>query len=243
MRKVTGFRLRVPLLVLPWRPVRALLCGVSVCLWFSSASGAAVDRRYCLSEICPGDPPAVVGKLVLTDLSRIAERGRHKVDLAIALPDISPPDRKILESRKAADGRYLVDHLTIGAFLGIKTVCAPIEPFVALFSSESGHTTAIEFDMVNVGGRIEFAVKSISRKFDIKVGTPAGAALIADLTNKFGFAIDGGGAPQLADGLTVAFRTEPESMTLSIALPALESPVAQIASQMACAPKDRMHVD
>jgi hypothetical protein len=218
------------------------ICATAVVLGLPAPSVAA-DRQYCLSDICPGDLPSVLGKVILSDLSSIAEGGRHKLDLRAALPNFGDTDRNLLERRVAADGRHLVDHRTLAAFLSITAVCAPTGGFVALFSSESGHVTAVEFDVVNFDGKVGFGVKSISRVFRVKSGSPAAVALVADLSRKFGFAVDDPALPALADGLTFSLRAADETMTLSISLPALVRPLEQLPAQEACAPKNRVQLD
>lgn len=203
----------------------------------------SAERLYCFSDICLGDPPAILKTTTLNDLSRIADHKAPTVDLKTALPETSEADRKVLADQMGEDGRFLLDQKTLRIFLGVKGVCAPIAPFVALFTSDSGHLTSVEFDVIALDGEVRLGVKKIARAFRIKPGTPVYLALIADLSEKFGFKVGGEALLQRPGGIVVAYRESEADFQLSLALPALKNRNLDIASQIACEPKNRVKID
>ena len=203
---------------------------------------AAFERLQCFSGICPGDPPAILKTVVINDLSRIAARG-PAADLRAALPGVSDPDRKILAGQVGEDGRFLVDQKTLRIFLGISGVCAPIAPFLALFTSDSGHLTSVEFDVIKVDDVVRLGVKTIRRAFDIKPNTPAYIALMDDLSQRFGFKVGSEALHQGADGIAAAYEDTDRGFRLGFSLPGLKNRGLEIASQPVCEPKNRIKID
>ncbi|MHB1204276.1 MAG: hypothetical protein ACYCZX_01820 [Rhodospirillaceae bacterium] len=179
----------------------------------------------------------------LSDLSRIVDHKAAAVDLKAALPETGDKDRKVLAAQMGEDGRFLLDQKNLQIFLGIKGVCAPIAPFVALFASDSGHLTSVEFDVIALDGEVRLGVKKIARAFHLKPGTPAYLALIADLSEKFGFKVGGEALLQRPGGVIVAYREGEADFQLSLALPPLKNRNLDIASQTACEPKTRVKID
>ena len=218
----------------------AAAAAIALCAMPNPASAA--ERLQCFSNICPGDPPAILKTVVLSGLSSIAARG-GAADLKAALPDTNDADRKLLAGRMDDDGRFLIDQKTLQAFLGIKGVCAPIAPFLALFTSDSGHLTSVEFDVIKVDGEVRFGVKTIRRAFNTLPNTPAYIALIADLSQKFGYKV-GAEAPHTGpDGVSTTYEETERGFRLSVSVPGLANRNLDIASQPACEPKTRIKID
>jgi len=211
--------------------------------WGVSYPALSAERLYCFSDICPGDPPSILNGVTLNELSDLTDRKPPAIELKAALPETRDADRKTLAKRIGLDGRFLLDKKTLQIFLGIKQVCAPMAPFVAFFTSESGHLTAVEFDVVKVGDEVRFGVKTIARVFRIKPATPEHLALLADLSQKFGFKIDSQNPHGAPDGLVASFDNGEQSFRLSFALPELASRGIDIAAQPACAPLNRIGID
>jgi hypothetical protein len=203
----------------------------------------AAERLYCFSDICLGDLPSALNTVTLSNLLPITEKSPSAVDLTAALPGISEADRATLAKYVNADGRFLVDQRTLPIFLKVNRVCAPIASFVAIFTSDSGHSTAVEFDVVAVDGHAYFGVKTITRAFRTKPDTPEYLALIADLSEKFGVRIGAGSVSQMPEGITAAYEESAEGFRLSFSMPNLKNRGREIASQQDCIPENRVKID
>jgi hypothetical protein len=234
-------------------PRAAAIIALYLTVGLAPHQASAAARLNCFSDICLGDPPSVLNTVTLSDLSRIVRRsgvgqsgaGRSgaDVDLKAALPATSADDRKTLAERVDDNGRFLVDQKTMRIFLGIKGVCAPTAPFVALFTSDSGHITSVVFDVIETEGQVRLGVKRIARAFLIKPATPAYIALIADLSAKFGFKVGDEPVHKAADGVSAAYEELDQGFRLALSMPDLKNRNVDIASQTACAPLVRVKID
>ena len=214
-----------------------------VALWAMPSPAAAAERLYCFSDICLGDPPSVLNAVEINDLSRIANSRPAALDLKAALPELNDADRKLLAGHVTEDGRFLLDQKTLRIFLRIKGVCASIAPFVAIFTSDSGHSTAVEFDVIDADDHVRLGVKSIARVFRTRPNTPEYVALIADLSQKFGFKIGDEPLHQARDGISTTFEVNAEGFRLAFSMPSLKDRGREIASQRDCEPVNRVKID
>lgn len=216
----------------------AILCGLLI--WHPAQSA---ERLYCFSDICLGDPPRVLETIPLRDLSSIAEKRPRPVDLKAALPGVGEDDRRLLAKRVGPDGRFLVDAQTLRIFLGVAAVCAPIAPFAAMFTSASGHATAVEFDMFKTGEDAQLGVKTVARVFTVRPGTSEYATLVADLSRKFGFRIDNPSPVHLPGGGLAMFKYGDQGFQLRFALPEMADRETVLATQRGCVSADRVPID
>lgn len=200
-----------------------------ILMWSLGAPAAAEDARlYCFSDICPGDPPAALKSIALRDLARVAVSKRadakgQAVQLQAALPDLSAVARATLIAYAAADGALLLDAHTLPIVLGAGRVCAPVGPFDALFSSESGHLTSVTFAAVAANGVPRLGVSRVTRAFKVWPGSTTEKTLLADLSAKFKFPVDGA-KPHVIDaasGLTATYEGTADGFQLSFAVPVL----------------------
>ncbi len=216
-----------------------------IALWsgFSPTQAWSSERLLCFSDVCLGDGSEILETIKLDDLTSVADNYANTADLRTALPDTSDSDRKTLARRVDRQGRFLIDGQTVEIFRRLKSVCTLIAPFVSTFKSESGHFTAIEFNIVNVDGHTRLRVKKIARAFHVKPGTPEYLALARDLSQKFGYKIDSSAPSVSPDGVVTSFIADEQGFHLSFALPDLKAPETDIAKQQVCEPKNRVKID
>ena len=222
---------------------RLAAVGATVCCLMACEPAQSAERLYCFSDICLGDLPRVLEAIPLRDLSSIAEKRPPAMDLKSALPGIGEDARRLLARRVAPDGRFLVDAQTLPIFLGLTAVCAPVAPFAAMFTSASGHATAVEFDMLRAGKDVRFGVKTIARVFTVQPGTTEYAALVIDLSQKFGYRIDNPSPVRLPDGALSTFKNGEHGFQLTFAFPDMPDRGAAVAMLPGCMPTDRVPID
>ncbi len=232
----------------------ALLCvGLGASTLSSADAAAAVDgRRYCFSDICPGDPPGVLSTMILNNLSQVAERprARSKEYMAAfnsALPGLSNAERMALSAYTDTNDSLLLDARTLPIFRKIKLVCAPVGPFVALFTSESGHPTAVEFGAVMIGGEIRLGVTRVARSFQVKSGSIEEKALVADLSQKFGFRIDQTPEKRLSNlesaAIVESFERQETGFRIAFAQPGLRADAVEFSEKAGCGPAARIKIE
>lgn len=228
----------------------AMLALAGVLGHFSSSSGLAAEqeRKYCFSDVCLGDSRFVLSSITLRSLSRITERPRSRPDtyhdvLRYALPGLSDAARARLSGHTDSRGSLLLDAETLPIFLGIDRVCAPVGPFVALFASESGHASIVEFSAIANGPSVQLGVTRVARSYRVKAGSSEERALIADLSHTFGFRIDGALERAVGDrdhGMTAEFTRQDEGFLLAFNGPDLREDARAFAEQEGC---DRIKID
>jgi hypothetical protein len=228
----------------------AVLCvaGLNAGPPLSAATAAADDRRYCLSDICLGDSHSVLSGLTLTNLARVAERPRarsreYRDAFKTAAPGLSDAERMALSAYADSKGSLLLDARTLPIFLKIGAICAPVGPFVGLFTSESGHQSSAEFGATMSGSAVRLGVTRVARSYQVAAGSAEEAALIADLSRRFGFRIDAAPEQQLdASGrrVTVEFMRQEKGFLLAFSGPALRKDSQEFAEQAGC---DRIKID
>ena len=211
-------------------------------------AAAAEDRRYCLSEVCPGDPRSVLSSITLTNLARVAERPRarpkeYQEALKAAIPGLSDAERLALSAYMDSNGSLLLDARTLPIFLKIGKICAPVGPFVGLFTSESGHPSVAEFGATMNGSEVRLGVTRVARSYQVTADSVEEKALIADLSRKFGFRIDAAPEKQLEDrgsGVTAQFTRQEKGFLLAFSGPVLRDDAQEFADQTGC---DRIKID
>jgi hypothetical protein len=213
-----------------------------------SEAAAAEDRRYCLSDICPGDPRSVLSSITLNNLARVAVRPRARAKeyqeaFKAAIPGLSDAERLALSAYSDTTGTLLLDARTLPIFLKIGHICAPVGPFVGLFASESGHPSVAEFGATINGPDVRLGVTRVARSYQVTAGSSEEKALIADLSRKFGFQIDAAPEKQLGpDGarVTAEFTRQEKGFVLAFTGPAVRGDAQEFAGQAGC---DRIKID
>jgi hypothetical protein len=220
-----------------------LLCAASM----PCAAAQPEPRRYCLSDICPGDARDALARITLGSLAGVADRPRAPVKrdseaLKAALPELTDTERLILSAYRDSKGSFLLDARTLPVFLKIGRICAPVGPFVALFTSESGHTSIIEFGATRDGTKVRLGVTRIARAFKAPVDSADEIALIADLSRKFGYRVDAAPETQLSGsgGVTAEFTRQQGGFLLAFASAPVTADAAEFAGQAGC---DRIKID
>ena len=164
--------------------------------------------------------------------------------LATALPRLGDVGRMTLASYADAHGSLLLDQRTLPVVLSIDRICRPIGPFVSMFLSESGHATVIEMQAIASEGVVRLGVTRIARTFRVTPGSTEEKALIADLSDKFGFRVDEGAEKQLAPlGISQSFEREAGGFRVSFARAALDKDAPEFAAQSECIPVTRIKID
>jgi len=142
-----------------------------------------------------------------------------------------------------SNGSLLLDARTLPIFLKIGKICAPVGPFVGLFTSESGHPSVVEFGATTNGAEVRLGVTRVARAYQVAADSVDERALIADLSRKFGFRIDA--APETnpsgqGDGVTAQFTRQEKGFLLAFSAPVLRDDAQEFAAQTGC---DRIKID
>jgi len=225
-----------------WRARRAAAVFVLAgCLPVGNSLGAAATAKsepLCFSNVCLAGGVNDVAQLTLADLKQIRAPGRKRPDgamavLAGAYPRMSEDDRKALLNHSDSDGRLLIDASTLPALLRIDQVCPGGQPFVALFTSESGHPTSIRLEAVANDDTLRLGVTELARHFRVK---------LADLSQKFGFRVDDAYSAPRPAGAKIEFERQDDGFLLrfSAVTPAL-APLA--IAPPGCPPSGRLKID
>ena len=215
-----------------------------------NAAAAEGERRYCFSDVCVDDPTSVLGSVALGSLDKMADPQHAKESLArleAALPALGRGARATVASYTDADGALLLDRRTLPIVLQIDRICAPMGRFVSMFSSESGHPTAIEFQTIASDGAVRLGVTRIARSFDVMPGSGEERALIADLSEKYGFRVDESAAKRLpshgGSEVTASFIRQSVGFQLSFSREPLSATAAEFNAQASCGPARRIKID
>ncbi len=212
------------------------------------ATDAAARSPYCFSDICLDDPPRVMAGVTLDSLGRIAERALERskdyaADLKAALPALSDADRSTLAAYTDSSGGFLIDARSLPIFLGIDKICGPVDPFVAVFRSESGHLTSLQFQAVAVAGEVRLGVTRIARSFNIKPGSVEEKVLIADLSDKFGYRMAEAPEKEISHGVTARFERHAAGLQLSFTRVGLPENAPELREQAGCSARGRVNID
>lgn len=207
------------------------------------AAAQTEPRRYCLSDICPGDARDALAKITLGDLAGVADRPKAPVKrdseaLKAALPELTDTERLILSAYRDSKGSFLLDARTLPVFQKIGRICAPVGPFVALFTSESGHSSIVEFGAARDGMKVRLGVTRIARAFKAPIDSSEEIALLADLSRRFGYRVDAAPETQLSGpdgGVTAEFTRQPGGFLLAFAGAPVTADAAEFAAQAGCA--------
>ncbi|MGE3476771.1 MAG: hypothetical protein AB7H70_13290 [Rhodospirillaceae bacterium] len=225
-----------------------VLAGLNAAISPFQVATAAEDRLYCLSDVCPGDTRSVLSTLTLSNLGHIAERPRARAKeyqdaFKAAIPGLSDAERLALSAYADSRGSLLLDARTLPIFLKIGRICAPVGPFVALFTSESGHVSVIEFGATIQGSEVQLGVTRVARSYQVKAESAEEKALLADLSRRFGFRIDAAPEKHLAGrdrDVTAQFTRQEKGFVLAFSGVALRQDAAEFAAQTGC---DRIKID
>ena len=220
------------------------------CALAGSSLGAAAPAKpepLCFSNVCLAGGVNGVAQLTLADLKQIRAPGRKRPEgamatLAAAYPRMSEDDRKMLLNHSDSDGRLLIDASTLPALLRIDQVCVGGQPFVALFTSESGHPTSVTLEAIAIDGTLRLGVTEVARHFRVKLHSPEEGALIADLSQRFGFRVDDAYLAPRPTGAKIEFERQDDGFLLrfSAVAPAIE-PLA--IAPPGCPPSGRLKID
>lgn len=230
------------------RLILPVLCALAATISSPEAASAATDRFYCLSDVCPGDSHTIVSNLALNSLGRIAERPRARAKeyrdaFKAAIPGLSDTERLVLSAYADSRGSLLLDAKTLPIFLRIERICMPVGPFVALFTSESGHASVVEFGATLQGSAVLLGVTRVARSYEVKAHSAEEAALIADLSRRFGYRIDAAPEQPLANGsteVTAHFTRRENGFLLAFSGVDLAVDAPAFAAQTGC---DRIKID
>lgn len=213
-----------------------------------SSAMATEDRLYCLSDVCPGDARSVLSNITPRNLGHVAERPRARPKeypeaFKAAIPGLSDAERLALSAYADSQGSLLLDTKTLPIFLKINRICAPVGPFIALFTSESGHASVVEFGATVQGSEVQLGVTRVARSYQVKAESAEEKALLADLSRRFGFRIDAAPEKLLAGrgrDVTAQFTRQEKGFVLAFSGVALRQDAAEFAAQTGC---DRIKID
>lgn len=228
--------------------VYLVLAGLNATVSPFQVATAAEDRLYCLSDVCPGDARSVLFNITLSNLGHVAERPRarpkeYQESFKAAIPGLSDAERLALSAYVDSRGSLLLDARTLPIFLKIGRICAPIGPFVALFTSESGHASVVEFGATLRGSEVQLGVTRVARSYQVKSESAEEKALLADLSRRFGFRIDAAPEKNLAGrghDVTAQFTRQEKGFVLAFSGVTLHEDAAEFAAQTGC---DRIKID
>lgn len=225
-----------------------LALGLSVVALSPGAAAGLDERRYCLSDICPGDARDALSRITLGDLANVADRPRAPMKrdseaLKAAVPGLSDTERLILSAYRDSRGSFLLDARTLPVFLRIARICAPVDPFIALFTSESGHASLVEFGATIEGADVRLGVTRVARSYQVTAGSSEESALIVDLSRKFGFRIDAAPETHLSGGeggISAQFTRQDKGFLLAFSGSPVRADAKEFAGQAGC---DRIKID
>ena len=150
---------------------------------------------------------------------------------------MSDAERAELSAYSDARGAFLLDARTLPIFFKISQVCAPVGPFVALFTSESGHASVVEFGPTMNGPDVRLGVTRVARSYRVSRDSVEEKGLIADLSRKFGFRIDAEAEKHFDDGdrrVGAEFVRQETGFILAFTGPNMDEGAQQFADQKGC---------
>lgn len=225
----------------PWLFTLLFVASLNAAAPRSDAATGEEDRLYCLSDVCPGDPLSALSGITLGSLAGVAEHPREharaRETLKAAVPGLSDAERDAISAYTDSRGSLLIDARTLPIFLKIARICAPVGPFVALFTSESGHASIVEFGATINGAEVGLGVTSVARFYQVGADSTEERALIADLSRKFGFPVDAAPETQLAGrrpGVSANFTRQENGFRLAFTGAAILGDAVEFAQQPGC---------